>query len=127
MGRKKTIQDKKEYHRQWYAKNRKNILLKAAKRRAERKNLPFDLTAEWYDIAFGEGVCPILGLTYEEGVSSGWNSTPLAPSIDRIDPKKGYTVENCRIISYWANVSRSDWPEDLHYEYMQRAINQRWK
>lgn len=34
---------------------------------------------------------------------------PFAPSIDRIDPARGYTLGNIRVVSAIANMAMSDW------------------
>lgn len=52
-------------------------------------------------------VCPILGIPLK-----GWfvnNGLQFdSPSVDRIDPTKGYTPDNIRIISWRANKIKSD-------------------
>ena len=56
--------------------------------------------------------CPVLGtkLIYKTKGLSGTNGYPSEniPSIDRIDPNKGYTQDNCRIVSLKANVLLSN-------------------
>lgn len=78
-------------------------MMKRAEKRAKAKNLPFDL--EVSDLIIPE-VCPILGIKLEIG--SGRGPSDSSPSLDRIDPEKGYTKSNVMIISMKANKIKSD-------------------
>lgn len=37
---------------------------------------------------------------------------PLSPSLDRIDPNRGYEPGNIRITSYLYNIARNRWSDD---------------
>ena len=91
---------RKKYRDLWYKteKGRKYSMWQAAKLRAKKKDLEFSITVD--DIEFPE-FCPLLGykiLIEEFGIRHD------SPSIDRKDPKKGYTKENIWIISTRANI-----------------------
>lgn len=83
-------------------------MVKNARTRAHRLGLPFDLTKQWVEENLPEK-CPILGFRLQAG-----DSTPrgLSPSIDRMDPERGYTQDNCNIISMRANAIKSDGTPD---------------
>lgn len=70
-----------------------------AKQRAKKLNLEFSIDKTWYYENLPEK-CPVFDVPLSEG--------PFAPSIDRLDSKKGYTKENCRIISMRANTIKND-------------------
>jgi hypothetical protein len=74
------------------------------KKRAKQKGIEFILNFE--DIPEIPVVCPILGIK----IKSNKISAPLdsSPSIDRINPKKGYEKNNIRIISNRANRIKAD-------------------
>lgn len=93
---------------QWRLLNIEFVLLKSARVRAARKGIAFDL--EIGDITI-PAVCPILGIA----IASSRGVKPCSPSIDRIDPKKGYVKGNVRVISHRANAlkSNADWLELL--------------
>lgn len=74
------------------------------KKRAKKKGLIFDL--EIQEIPKIPEYCPILGIKIQDNnISSPLDSSP---SLDRINPKKGYVKENVRIISNRANRIKSD-------------------
>ena len=74
----------------------------SAKRRARKKNLPFDITP--VDIVIPKR-CPLLGmkLVSHKGGSAG----PDSPTLDKIVPSKGYTKDNIMVISAKANSIKS--------------------
>jgi len=80
----------------------KRDLLKLAKDRARKQNVPFDLTEE--DIELPE-VCPVLGLKLEKGIK---HPCDQSPSIDKIKPDLGYVRGNIKVISFRANTLKRD-------------------
>jgi hypothetical protein len=90
--------------------DRIKFLLSAAKSRAKKKNIAFELTYE--DIVIPD-TCPILGIPLffsERGKGRGDNT----PSPDRLDPSLGYTKDNVRIISWRANKLKSNGTAEEH-------------
>ena len=89
-----------------YYKRRKekpgHMLWLAARQRAKRYELEFDITED--DIK-DPLVCPILGIEIIPGAPP---RSPNLPSLDRIDNDKGYTKDNVQVISYRANTLKSD-------------------
>ena len=75
----------------------RHSLLYAAKKRAKKEGLTFDLTAE--DIIIPE-VCPVLGIELHKGTRKNRDNSP---SVDRFLPVLGYTKNNIRVISWRAN------------------------
>lgn len=73
-------------------------LYSAAKGRAKRKNLEFNISIE--DIYIQEK-CPVLLLPYEK-------YTDMAPSLDRINNNKGYIKGNVIVMSKRANRLKGD-------------------
>jgi hypothetical protein len=78
------------------------VLFNNAKMRAKSRDLPFDLSVS--DIVVPE-FCPVLGVKLEVAVG---HAKANSPSIDRIDPSKGYTRDNICVISYKANTIKND-------------------
>jgi hypothetical protein len=92
-----------------YRDNRRDLYaLNGVKKRAKQKGLDFDITVA--DVIPPE-FCPVLGLKLERGKGT---TLPNSPSVDRIDPSKGYTKENIQVISQLANsMKQNATPEQL--------------
>lgn len=84
--------------------NRERTMCNAARFRAKERGIPFDIEAS--DI-FIPPVCPLIGipLIHSEGAGS---SGPNSPSLDRINPERGYVKGNVWVISKRANVMKND-------------------
>jgi hypothetical protein len=68
-----------------------------AKRRATENGREFDIEVEDINIP---DVCPVLNIKL---VSSSGAPTDASPSLDRIDPSRGYTRDNIQVVSYRLN------------------------
>lgn len=92
-----------EYYREKiHGQTHENRMLTGAKCRAKKKGLDFDLTLS--DIIVPE-YCPILGIPL---VTSKGQPTSNSPCLDRVDNSKGYTKDNVRVISHYANMRKAD-------------------
>lgn len=90
---------KKLYGREKYrARGVRESLLQAAKYRSSRCGISFDLTVE--DIII-PNVCPYLGVPLIAHKYEGRHAD--SPSLDRVDPMKGYVKGNVEVISELAN------------------------
>lgn len=81
-----------------------NYMVKSARKRAKEKNLPFDIDHE-YIRSLVVSHCPVFGMPLEWSTYRGKGTGGIAnsPSLDRIDPTKGYVKGNVWIISNKAN------------------------
>ena len=95
------------YQRKAYKKSRKEkpwrILVDSAKLRAKKKNVPCSIDGAWAEARWN-GYCELTGIPF---ATSGARS-PYSPSIDRRDPKLGYTKENCRFVLWAINAFKTD-------------------
>ena len=84
--------------------------LHRTKTRAEEKNLPFDLDAEYVMSIWPEdGKCPALGITLVRGGKDGKRgATDYSPSLDRINPELGYVRGNVQWLSKLANAIKQN-------------------
>lgn len=97
-----------EGHRKNRHRNIRKFMLRSTMNRAKKKSIEFNLTID--DIVVPEN-CPILGISLN--VNDGF-AKDNSPSIDRIDPSKGYVKGNCCVISYKANrMKQENTLEDL--------------
>jgi|APCry1669189440_1035222.scaffolds.fasta_scaffold17672_2 hypothetical protein len=96
------IKSKAEYDR--FGKKFIYLMWSRAKKRAEEKDLPFDI--EVSDIIIPD-VCPVLGIKFSVS-KNGKGPGDTSPSLDRIDGNLGYTKGNIKVISFKANRIKSD-------------------
>lgn len=94
-----------EYLRNWVGKNPILMLLRGAKWRAKKKNLEFSIIPE--DIIIPTE-CPILGIPLKINQTGRPGFFNDSYSLDRINPSKGYTKDNIRVISNRANLLKSN-------------------
>lgn len=81
-------------------------LVNGAKSRAKRAGIEFTISVA--DLCL-PSKCPDLGIPIFVGDGT---HGPNSPSIDRIDPTRGYVPDNVRVISYRANTMKSDATQD---------------
>ncbi len=91
--------------RRYRIKNPWHDLFRAARYRSKKSGLDFNLTRDWCRESW-TGVCSLTGIPFDTGPKVGrgmrWNS----PSLDRIDPTKGYTIGNVRWIIWSLNAMK---------------------
>jgi hypothetical protein len=92
----------REYKKMNSKKNFISGLLSRAKQRSVKYGLPFDLTPA--DIQVPEK-CPLLEVPFVLGTKDNY---AYSPSLDRIDPVKGYVRGNVRVISTLANTMKNN-------------------
>jgi hypothetical protein len=100
-----------------YTRDRRKVLLNAAKKRSKDYNLEFNLDLN--DIILPRE-CPILGIELQFNKGKAEDNSY---SIDRIDNNKGYIKGNVQIISFKANTikSNANFRElELVYKYMKQ-------
>jgi hypothetical protein len=98
----------KKSSKEWNANNKDSLILKRLKERSIQKGLDFDLTVADINVPLK---CPVFGFDLQRN-----HKVPLfnSPSVDRIDPTKGYTKDNIQIISQLANAMKQNAsPEQL--------------
>jgi hypothetical protein len=107
---------KKSARKRWLTVPFYNVL-SSLKNRAKHLGIPVDIDNDFLvALHTANPICPIFQkrmlLSYEDG--------PLRDrvSIDRFDPKGGYTRDNVRLLSYGANTIKSDHTDPAIYERM---------
>jgi hypothetical protein len=100
--------DKKEYTKRYHCTKNGHLRrnLDQIKTRAKSKNLDFDLDAE-YLFSIPSDICPVFNCSLSWGVpkkTANFNS----PSLDRIDPDKGYVKGNVQWVSHLANTMKQN-------------------
>jgi len=88
------------------------MLVLSAKGRARKKQVPYDLTVQWAQERW-TGRCELTGIPFELAYGRGKKGgRPLSPSLDRIDPAKGYTQGNCRFVLQAINAFKGTMPDE---------------
>jgi hypothetical protein len=79
------------------------------------RGIPFHLKpAEVYSLMKSTGFrCAISGIPFAKRFAKTGERDPWAPSIDRIENRHGYTMDNVRVVSIAANIALSDWGLDV--------------
>ena len=95
-----------------------DVMLTGAKHRAKKNNLEFRLTREHVYKLAQQAYCPISKRPFDWKLEITANRqgshTPDSPTLDRIDPRRGYTDDNVWLISYRMNSIKNDGtPQEL--------------
>lgn len=79
------------------------------------RGIPFLLKpAEIYALMKATGFrCAVSGIPFAKRLVNSGQRDPWAPSLDRIENRQGYTLENVRVVSMAANIAMSDWGLDV--------------
>lgn len=80
-------------------------LVRDAKVRAVKRGLEFDLHPS--DLSLPE-LCPVLGIPIKINAGKVKGFYGNSPSIDRVDNSRGYTWDNCIVVSLRANKLKND-------------------
>jgi hypothetical protein len=104
-----------------------DMIVKATWKNAKRWQAgPFsegNLRDVWSDCG---GSCRLTGKPFRETqVGAGKAKRPYAPSLDRIDPMKPYTRENCRLVLQAVNFALNSWGDEVFEEIALTAVRHR--
>lgn len=105
----------------WRSRNRGWSLVSSARDRAKAKGLPLDITFQEIQDRVTAGFCEATGIPFNLTVVRAWNS----PSLDQIEPGKGYTRDNTRVVIYAYNVMANVWGEPRILEVSTAILEQR--
>ncbi len=108
-----------------YNLRRKAInLLTASQERAKNKGIENDLTLEFI-IDKLKQPCPQTGLPFRLGkTGSNYSDRDIqTPSVDKIDPSKGYTKDNVQIVCWGYNVAKQRFTDKELLEFWLNVMN----
>jgi hypothetical protein len=97
-----------------------------ARNRAKKKGLEFDLDVEWVYEKLKPLVCERTGIDLtltNKGAHYG-SRNPLTPSLDKINPKGGYTKDNVQVVSWWYNLAKFVYTDQQVLEICRAIVNQ---
>jgi hypothetical protein len=110
----RATQKAKEDSDPWHRAARLTTWIRA---RAGRTGREFDLTHEWVAERLAVGKCEVTGLPLDLARPEDGRFHPWGPSVDRIDCKKGYTQDNCRVVVWIYNMAKSEWSDEVVLQF----------
>lgn len=96
-------------------------LVTSAKARSKAAGIDFSITVEWVEAKIAAGVCEVTGMPLELARHKEYTRHPFAPSLDRENPKLGYTKDNVRIVACIYNLAKGEFSPE-HVEVLARAV-----
>ena len=113
------------YRQKYRAKNRAKYLIDSCRDRCIKNGIEFNLDDYVNDIQkrMDNGICEITGSSFYLEPKKGTH--PLVPSIDRIDPDKGYVYSNIRVVCWCVNAAMGNWGKEETYRIMKHWVNSR--
>lgn len=108
-----------ELHKKWdtslkgiawqYSNRRRASLLRtSARRRSEKKGIPFNITIDFVEEKLNIGICEVTGMSLKLSPNQTKKMHPFSPSLDQKIPGNGYTPENAQIVCWWYNRLKGD-------------------
>lgn len=91
--------------------HRSYLLWRRAKDRASKRNLKFSISRDQVKNWLQLGFCQVTGLKFDLCFDDD-KMNPLAPSLDRIDPKIGYVDGNVQMVCWVYNRAKGDGSAD---------------
>jgi hypothetical protein len=105
----------------WRLANLDRVMFLNARRRASEKSLPFTITVE--DIHIPDN-CPNCGCRMAANINEQKNAGKNnSPSLDRYDPKLGYTKDNTWVICLGCNGRKQNMSGEDHIAFGWQLIN----
>lgn len=87
-----------------------HMLLRAIKHRAKKKGISYSLNESNILHRFQKGICEKTGLPFV--FRNSCQRSAFSPSVDRIDPSKGYIENNIQIVCLMYNLMKCNFSED---------------
>ena len=98
-----------------------------AKYRSKKKNLEYNIDTDYLVSIYPKNhICPILGYKMEPNQGNHKGQGKYSPSLDRIDPRKGYIKGNVEFVCGLANamMNNAEGPDLIRFA---KWINKRYK
>jgi len=83
-------------------------ITRSTKQRAKKYGIAYDIDAHFISTLLKEQECCCAISKVKLTFTKGEGHIPTNASIDRIDPRKGYTKENVQIVAWQVNVMKSN-------------------
>ena len=97
------------------------VVWKRAKDRAKKRGLLFELEKDFVAEQLRLGYCSVTNLKFDLSFDET-KLNPRSPSLDRIDPSLGYTIQNTRMVCWIFNRAKGD-GSDEDVQMLVEALN----
>lgn len=89
-------------------------MLGAARQRQRKKNkdAPFNLTKEWIRQKIENGRCEATGIEFDLSPVKDTSRRAFSPALDKKDPSKFYTMDNCQVVCNIYNIAKGEFSQD---------------
>lgn len=114
-----------DYGEKYYASKvgRAKILLKSAKLRGAK--LGIDIDESFILNLMENDSCSVTNIKFDYNRSKTTTKNPYAPSLDRIDSKRGYLKDNVRLVIWQYNLMKGEISDDELFSICQGIVNAR--
>lgn len=86
-------------------------IISSKRHHCKTHGIDFNLTRQWYQEKIDAGICEVLGIPIYLNTDEGNTAGQYEAQIDRINPKHGYTMNNCRVVCRWFNIAKGELPD----------------
>lgn len=103
-------------------KSRAGMLVASARNRARMRHIPCDISSDWVLEKLELGVCEATGVALDLGPQI---RSKYAPSLDQIEPGRGYTLANTRVVALIFNNLKNNYPDSDVWAFIEEAYERR--
>lgn len=91
---------------------------------AKQRGIEFTVTIEQLAsmLEAQNNACALTDIAFSNFKPPGARIRPWAPSIDRIDPKRSYSPDNCRIVCAFVNVALNEFGEEIFFGILEKMM-----
>lgn len=109
----------KEKSKQYRSDNFVKNIFNRFKYKAKKADMGFDITLRWIQDRIDCGVCEATGVRFS---LEGAIRNHLSPSIDRVDPTKGYVRNNCQLVIWAYNAAKNQYSVETTYNWCKSFV-----
>ena len=104
-------------------------LYSIVKKRASRNSMEIDLTEKDIKdmLIASDYKCSVTGIKFEATKYKGQRIRPWVPSVDRVNPFRGYTKDNTRIVCAAVNIAMNQFGDEIFNRIMAYAAKSSYK
>lgn len=105
-------------------KGRAAHLVNAARKRSRISGVGVSVPTAFVEWALITGICMRTGIKFDFGCYG--SRAAFAPSLDRVDPTKGYTLENTEVVCNAFNMAKNEWDHSVLIIWVEAMRDQTW-